>query len=156
MDWRKWLRRPRAERRRLLWTAARAGIDLTMFWCANRIDPTLHLSRRILASAIRAADTAALGAPPLIDSVSWCARRHPLRPRCLEISLARCAQLERAGVAARVMIGIRSHDATIESHAWVEAAGVTSFTDPSFTPMAVLDPRLRDALPGGLSRVTFQ
>jgi hypothetical protein len=138
MVWRKWCQRPRAERAALLALSARAFVDLTLFWITNRLDRRLRLSRRLLARAIRPAPQPI---PDItIDVVTVCARWHPLRPQCLETALARAARLERGGMPARVVIGVRT-TSPFDSHAWHEAVGEQLTASPAYHVLAVIDPR---------------
>lgn len=49
--------------------------------------------------------------------------RLPIKPACLAQSLAAVAMLRKRGIAYRLHIGARQA-ATLEAHAWVEAAGL--------------------------------
>jgi hypothetical protein len=57
--------------------------------------------------------------------VTAVAGRHPLRCRCLERSTTLWWLLARAGVPARVVLGVRKDGTGVEAHAWVEVNGVS-------------------------------
>lgn len=113
--------------------ALRAAWDLTWFWVAVRMRPRalepwqVGAGSRLAPGEARGQNASRPGDPGpwrIAAIVSRVARRHPLRPACLEQALAGCAALRRRGIAARVRIGVRRVDASgLAAHAWIEVAG---------------------------------
>jgi hypothetical protein len=87
----------------------------------------LVLKRRGLAPLLR--DTPAAGlvdraeARRIADAVDGGLGLLPARPTCLRRSVTLLRELHRCGLAGTLQIGVRSVDALVQAHAWVEVDG---------------------------------
>lgn len=134
--WQRWRALPAPERRVVpalffLLPAVAAGIRV---FGVGRVCRVLggHAAPAIAPDAGAAAGAAAAAAPDAIaiararrlgGLVAAAARRLPGHPACLTRSVTLWYLLRRRGLPATLRLGVRTADAQLEAHAWVELGG---------------------------------
>ena len=120
-DLRRFLVLDRADR----WLLVRAFVWLSVIDLLLRSRGLQRFDSRVAREATQPATSpeAFVRARRYARRITAAARRHPLRPACLQRSLVLHYWLTRDGLSSQLRIGVRREAGQLKAHAWVEVNG---------------------------------